>query len=264
MDRYSTLEPVRLHGQAHPTSLFVGKLPTDLHLLVLSYLPVPDFPAYSRCSHATSSLAVTDKIWQSRLGALGPHSPAVLEHLENVAKSQNGSAPKGPATLQATVDDEFGSFETGGDVGSSLMSGAEDPSAGEYTDFVGAFDAFTVVEPPTMPKKETPLTQYIRAHNLLKPLLRTLSAPPHLVLNALDKVAMPADFGYEGGMLMMRAQVLDLMAHFLSDAVKPVRNCATLMYSLRGAIDRFVLLKTLQHSTDALDMQIRLVAPLCV
>lgn len=89
MEKFATLEPVRLYNSATTTGArllsrqqprtpatppLIGRLPSDLHLLILSYLPVPDFPAYARCTHATAGLSRSEGIWETRWKALASAS----------------------------------------------------------------------------------------------------------------------------------------------------------------------------------------------
>jgi len=48
MDKFATLEPVKLYSSHNNKTLslpppLVGRLPSDLHLVILRYLPIPDF-----------------------------------------------------------------------------------------------------------------------------------------------------------------------------------------------------------------------------
>ena len=48
MDKFATLEPVKLYSSHNNKTLslpppLVGRLPSELHLVILRYLPIPDF-----------------------------------------------------------------------------------------------------------------------------------------------------------------------------------------------------------------------------
>ncbi|KAF7792229.1 hypothetical protein EIP86_003263 [Pleurotus ostreatoroseus] len=180
MDKFKTLEPVRLYAAvtgpsskrfSQPLSAkggpapfsFIGRLPVDVHILILTYLSVPDIPAYSLVSRALAKLTKDERVWEARWKAFGVDQlnlSSILDDLESRAKVQNG-ARKGqaPPTL-AVEDDEFGDFA---DVNA--------PAEG-MGDFVTSFASATLMSPETStwtPTKPNFRTQYIRAHNLLKP-----------------------------------------------------------------------------------------------
>lgn len=229
MHKFKALEPVRLHKNQRlitPKNL-VGRLPSDLHLIILTHLPIHDFPAYARCSHATSALAHDDSLWQKRWNALAVEKHGLSAILDDVEAHQKGQVAASRAAAPPTipVDDDFGDFAT-----VDILQ----PPPDELGDFVGAFDA--PAPPPRTPasfaqNKDTFRNKYIRAHNLLKPLLRHLSSPPHLILSELASVTSPS--------LRSQAKLLHLLSLFLSPAIQPVRRYDTLSLSLRSAMDRF-------------------------
>lgn len=233
MDKFATLEPTKLYSSAASTGArflsratgqkpaeihlpLVGRLPSDLHLLVLSYLPIPDFPAYARCSRATSKLVRDDKIWEARWRALGlekdPSLKKAIVILERKSRDQVAAAPP-----IIPVDDEFGDFATADAFSTSAPE--------EMGDFVGAFG----VVPTAL--NETNKTKYVHVHSLLKPLLPILLSPPHLVLLELSEKVTTS--------LSEAAKTLRLLSRFLSPVVQPVRQWASLFLSLRTAMDRF-------------------------
>ena len=77
MDKFATLEPVRLYatapsagpkvvgrGQKIPVvQHLIGRLPAELHIAVLSYLEIPDIPAYSRTSRVLAELVRDERVW---------------------------------------------------------------------------------------------------------------------------------------------------------------------------------------------------------
>lgn len=228
MHKFKALEPVRLHkNQKLTPQNLVGRLPSDLHLIILAYLPIHDFPAYARCSHATSALAYDDSLWQKRWNALAIEKHGLLTILDDVESYQKDqvAASKAAAPPTIPVDDDFGDFAS-----VDLLQ----PKPDELGDFVGAFDALATSSrpPPTfVPTKDTFRNKFIRAHNLLKPLLRHLSAPPHLVLSELASVVPPS--------IRSQAKLLHLLSLYLSPAVQPVQRYDAFSLALRSAMDRF-------------------------
>ncbi|KAJ7594120.1 exocyst complex component Sec10-domain-containing protein [Mycena floridula] len=240
MDKFTTLEPVRLYASAAstgarflsrgqtnaprgPTTSLVGRLPADLHLLILNYLPVPDFPAYSRCSHAAAAVAQSEKIWEVRWKALEIEKhglDAVVDVLEAKAQGQI-QAFRAAAPPTIPVDDEFGDF-------SSVDVVTAPPD--EMGDFVGAFDNATIASKPVVSAKKTSLTKFIRVHNLLKPLTRFLSKPSHIILSDLAAYVSSS---------RQEAMALHLLSLYLSSTIQPIRQWYPLHASLRSAMDRF-------------------------
>ncbi|KIK68229.1 hypothetical protein GYMLUDRAFT_154488 [Collybiopsis luxurians FD-317 M1] len=234
MEKFKTLEPLKLYAapsSSLPTrsgparTQYVGKLPSDLHLLILSYLPVPDFPAYARCSHATAALAESEKIWESRWKSLivDKGLTAVLDDLEEHSRERAAeSRAAAPPTI--SVDDDFGDFAS------------VDVPPDEMGDFVGVFQNPTTPLSSTLwsakpSSMSTSRGQYIRAHNLLKPLINTLSSPPHIILTKLAAAVTPS--------LCLEASTLRLLSLFLSSTIQPVRKWKENKAALRSAMDRF-------------------------
>ncbi|KAJ3716502.1 exocyst complex component Sec10-like protein [Lentinula raphanica] len=248
MDKFKTLEPLKLYST--PTSAspirkasiapqFVGRLPSDLHLLTLSYLPVPDFSAYARCSHATAALAESERLWETRWKSLNMDNKrlgAVLDDLEEHSKGRAAeSRAAAPPTIN--VDDEFGDFAS------------VDVPPDEMGDFVGAFQNPTTpitasLWTNTSKSNSTFRAQYIRAHNLLKPLTKALSSPPHIILNDLATAVTPS--------LRLEASTLRLLFLFLSQTIQPVRKWREYKSALRSAMDRFDanLLAAFDHADE--------------
>src|SRR5258706_15702269 len=109
MDRFATLEPVKLYASGKNSAKLVGRLPADLHLLLIANLPIPDIPAYARCSRATADFVRNDSAWENRLKALSVHKDLafrkVLDDLEQRANEQvTKSRAAAPATI--AVDDD--------------------------------------------------------------------------------------------------------------------------------------------------------------
>lgn len=216
MHKFKALEPVRL--QARPKNL-VGRLPSDLHLRVLRVLPLFALPAYARCSHATAALAHDESLWHARWTALAVDTHGFSTVLDDIESFRAASKAAAPATI--SVDDDFGDFAT-----VDLVQ----PRPDELGDFIGAFDTLAVVSPPPT-AKDTFRAKYIRAHNLLKPLLRHLSVPAHLILSELAANVPPS--------IRAQAKLLHLLSLFLSDKIKPVARYDVLSLALRSAMDRF-------------------------
>jgi recyclin-1 len=223
MDKFTTLEPVKLYTSSS-SSLFpprqaakvqvkqnapIGRLPVDLHLLVLRHLPLPDIPAYARCSRATSALVQGDQVWEVRWKALCVEDlslASVLDDLESKHPEQ-----------QQPADDEFSDFASAG-----TLSDFSPPTSLSFT------------FPSIPPAKDTCKAKFQRAHKLLSRLLPALSSPPHLVLSALTDL-LPASCKS----LRKRARTLRLLSLYLGPRVQPVRNTAELRSVLRSAMDRF-------------------------
>lgn len=243
MDKFATLEPVKLYtsgiastskrlsqplsakGSPAPFS-FIGRLPVDVHILILTHLSVPDIPAYSLVSRALSKLSKDERVWEARWNAFGVESlklTSVLDDLEARAKVQTAiRRDQAPPTLTVDGDDDFGDFTS------------VNAPAGETGDFVSGFSNAAILSPSTSswaPTKPTYRSQYIRAHNLLKPFVHALSSPPHAILTALFPTPAPT--------LTQQAFTLRVLSRFFSYRVKPLRSWQTLAASLRAAMDLF-------------------------
>ncbi|KAJ6509045.1 exocyst complex component Sec10-domain-containing protein [Mycena sanguinolenta] len=251
MQKFAPLEPVRLYNstvstpttasrflsrtqqvpKSPATAPLVGRLPSDLHLLILSYLPIPDFPAYARCTRATANLSRSEKIWEARWKALGIETHklgSVLDDLEARSRGQ-AAASKAAAPPTIPVDDEFGDFAA-----VDVLA----PPIEEMGDFVGAFGPITPIASrmsipiSSTPSKPTYRTMYMRAHGLLKPLTSALGSQPHIILTELSSLLLTPS-------LRQESLTLRLLSLFLSPRVKPLRKWETLYSSLRAAMDRF-------------------------
>lgn len=270
MEKFATLEPVRLHPSGRffskPTSKpkpsLIGPLPSSLHQLILSYLPIPDIPAYALVCRATHSLVKDETLWELRFNALCIEKHdlgSVLDDLETVKMEKTSVVrAKAPPTLAVSNNenelDEFGDFAAVDDIVSAPME--------EMDDFVGSFgtaapsnNSFNLFAPsaqpqasllpePTHPSKSK-RSLYIRAHILLQPLVVVLAptTPPHLVLTSLSSfltsplAQSPSTTNPRS--LASQSKVFQLLAHFLSAPIQPVRSWRTLASALRGALDRF-------------------------
>jgi recyclin-1 len=153
MDKFATLEPVKLYRRQ------LGALPVDLHIIVLQHLPIPDFPAYSRCSRSTASLARDDSVWENRWCALHVEEynlGSVLNCLEQKAQ-EIAAAALANAPPMLLVDDHF----------------------------------VNLAKTAPIPRNSF-RSKYIRAHSLLKQFTDSFSYPPHLFLSALSRSVSPS------------------------------------------------------------------------
>lgn len=243
MDRFATLEPVKLYSSPSTSKTstrnsrflstkapapfqVIGRLPVDIHILILTHLAVSDIPAYARGSKAFANLAKDDRVWEARWKRFTAHNPSlssVLDDLEGRSKAQNGLLKEqAPPTLTIDADDDFGDF-------TSVNAPRDEMGA-----FVGTFPpALQSPIPSTtfVPTKPNFRTQYMRAHSLLKALLPALSGAPHAVLSTLFPPPTPS--------LSDQAHTLRVLSIFLSSRVKPIRDWQTLSAALRAAKDRF-------------------------
>ncbi|KAI0083794.1 exocyst complex component Sec10-like protein [Irpex rosettiformis] len=241
MDKFTTLEPVKLYQSvtsskrtstfpsAKPAAPFslIGRLPVDVHILILTYVAIPDIPAYALTSRALGRLSKDERVWEARWKAFGidrPHFNAILDELESQAKTQAGARRgQAPPTLAVeNADDDFGDFTD--------VSAPTD----EMGDFVSGFGSVSIQSPsiPSWQPKQTEYrARYIRAHNLLKPFARALSAPPHAILSSIFPPPAPS--------LSTQSHTLRLLSIFFSYRVKPLRAWTTLASSLRAAMDLF-------------------------
>ncbi|KAK2460734.1 hypothetical protein APHAL10511_007204 [Amanita phalloides] len=208
MHKFATLEPVKLYVSNHLS--LIGCLPADLHLLVLHYLPLPDFPAYACCSRATSALLQADNIWEARWTALALESTFLASVLDDLESK--------PPKQELPVDDDFGDFASAG-----RRSGDVAPPTSL---------SFTFPPPPSIGSIHK--TKFQRAHRLLRKLLPALSSPPHLILSTLSSL-LPAPCKS----LRQQARILKLLSLYLGPHVQPVRASAELRSVLRSAMDRF-------------------------
>lgn len=233
MDKFATLEPVKLYASAG-TRLFssrsnkepidaqvlVGPLPSDLHRVIVCHLPIPDIATYSICSRATRLCAAHESVWQKRWKALGIDNDTILQ---NILQHLQRKTFEKPAVL--LPDDDFGDFTT-----AELYSPS---SQSVIRDFSGAFQNMhlTPAQPSSSYSNESYRTKYIRIHNLLKPLTRIPLSPPHLILSQFAEQVNLS--------LYHQAKIFRLLSHFLSPDVQPLRQWESLYFSLRSAMDRF-------------------------
>ncbi|KAG0696196.1 exocyst complex component Sec10-like protein [Suillus ampliporus] len=228
MDKFTALEPTRLYSsstsvqnkrasRAQPIARWIGKLPADIHLLVLNHLPIPDIPAYARASRATAGLSRDEKVWERRWNDLAITRHALddtLDDLESKQKPKAGTRSRSPPMIPVDpLDDDFGKFA----------------SAPRTPSLSAAFTSFAFTD--ASPGKRTFRARYTRAHSILKKCLAPLQQPPHAVLSALTPLI--------GTSLLSQARSLRLLNFFLSPRVQPVRNWDILLGALKATTDRF-------------------------
>lgn len=241
MDKFATLEPVRLYTSAATTAFFskkdttvlvptIGRLPIDLHLLIFAHIPIPDIPAYSRCSRGTVLVSRDELTWKLKWEALGVDRhglSSILEELEAKSRSKMAASiagAPGPPTIPAeSVDDDFGDFAS---------VNFYTPRPDEMVDFVGAFNGVSL-SMPRAPSTSRPTfrSMYQRAHRLLKPCTKSLTLPPHVVLTSLSTLVSASS--------RTQAKILHLLTLFLSPTIQPLRSWQALYSSLRSTVDRF-------------------------
>lgn len=234
MDKFATLEPVRLYatavsaspgpkllgrGQKIPvTQHLIGRLPAELHIAVLAYLEIPDVPTYSRSSRIFAELARDERVWEEKWKQLGVEEHG-LDGILDVLEARQKERIVPPSNAVDIVDDEFGDFASG---------------SATQQDLVGTFKGISLSSHPAVisgSSKPSFRQKFIRVHSVLKPLLPSLSSPPHLILSALFQAPSPS--------LLQQSQILHALALYLSPLVRPVRQYHTFYSSLRSAIDRF-------------------------
>lgn len=272
MDKWATLEPVRLHDSSGGTSAtrslgpasaaarilgrtsrpkipsqpYIGPLPVDVHIQIVSHLPITTVPTYARASRATAALCRNEKIWQKHWSSLGVDQYGFAPVLDRLQTERDAQATKNstPATMNVVEqdiledDDDFGAFTTA----TSSRGVPPTNSAFDMGDFVTAppISSSSFAPAPSSSldptQKTTYRQQYIRAHTLLKPLLPALLSPPHVILSTLFP---PSSETSSSTALRYQSQILHLLTLFISPALQPVLAWPSLLSSLRAAIDRF-------------------------
>jgi recyclin-1 len=237
MEKFETLQPTRLYAPDVKASKprnatiapiqFVGRLPIDLHILVLVHLPIPDFPAYARCSHSLSNLSRHEKVWEVKWNALRfakhAHFQHLLDQLEDAKKTKDGGLMKNmPPTLAVgDVDDEFGDFAQ-----------PQVPTTAGF--MVVEEDKSQLYASVSSMRSPTHLDLYRRVHHLLKPYTTSLSFPPHAILAYL----FPSVPGIPPVPLLQQSSILHLLLLWLSPQIQPLLKWGAFNVSLRSAIDR--------------------------
>ncbi|KAI6165182.1 exocyst complex component Sec10-like protein [Pisolithus thermaeus] len=213
-----------------PASRFIGRLPADLHLLILTYLSIPDVARYARVSRAAQRVTSDERLWETRWTDLAVDRLRlgdVLDALESEKTSNergtrgNNSAPTGPATIPVASlddDDDFGDFES--------ASANQAPQL--LLDLTG--DTAPLNHVFKTQSTTTFRGKYIRAHMLLIPLLPSLDSSAHTILASITSTTSS---------LSAQGRTLHLLTRFLSPAIKPVSSWDTRLALLKTALDRF-------------------------
>ncbi|KAG9086729.1 F-box protein: endocytic membrane traffic, recycling ReCYcling 1, partial [Ceratobasidium sp. 370] len=241
MDKWQTLEPVKLHGPQGTSRLpavnrrtFIGPFPPEVHVRVLAYLPIHSLPSCARVSRAFSRLVRDDRVWKQKYAALGVDvydlDPAI-DVLDHVAEHRDAAQTSATAAVPAEEDD-FGDFASA-PLSPPLPATAQPRLVvSEFGDFVvagGAKSSETIPAPPAT----SSYAQYLRVHRVLTPLLPALLAAPHLVLPTLfPESAAPLS-------RLIQSKILHLLARFLSPAIQPTLNWPNARRALLATLDRF-------------------------
>ncbi|KAF9218811.1 hypothetical protein BS17DRAFT_790611 [Gyrodon lividus] len=225
--------PAQILAVTKPSSPLIGRLPADLHVLVLTYLPIPDIGRYARASRATNRVARDERVWETRWVDLGIEKfglSLILDALEAIAdvdKEKQKNSAQRPATIAVSSldhDDDFGDFTSGSSIAPrglvDLTGSAPLHSADTY-----------------QPGRPTPTfrAKYMRTHALLLPLLPTPNASPHIILSSLASSFSTC----VTTTLPTQARALHLLARFLSPAIQPVSTWDIRLASLKASLDRF-------------------------
>jgi len=258
MDKFATLEPVKLYGPSTPSRAtflggfssssksnanrgqtilhLVGRLPSDLHLHVLEYLAIPDIPAYSRACRAFSEFARDERVWESKWGALGLETrglEVVVDELEKRKQPSQAADIVDGTGADDDDDDDFGDFASASSTVNSGTLNILQPLSLQGGGLSLSSHPAVLFPASSSLSKPSFRSRFIRLHSLLSPYLPYLLSPPHLVLASLFPPSPPPLS------LTKQAQIIHLLARYLAPSVAPVRQHTTLASSLRAAIDRF-------------------------
>ncbi|GJJ14596.1 hypothetical protein Clacol_008862 [Clathrus columnatus] len=236
MDKWTILEPVRLYASnatglrtrtiAKPDlTTYIGRLPRDIHLLVLTYLPLYQIPAYARGNRALSRLALDEKLWENRWFNLFTGREELWKALDQLETWVNEKEAKAraaaPPTLVLDTEDEFGDFASVPIVSARLE---------EVEDFSGFSNVLSATPASTASSQSQFRNRFMKMHALLKTLLPNLNLAPHLILSNMFSSTTS---------LRHQSQILHILLLYISPSVQPFRNWQSLLNSLKTAIDRF-------------------------
>lgn len=122
MDKFVTLEPVRLYSRAFtsnqasstqnattpprmtgriPSSTQIGRLPAHIHAQIIQHLPLPDISTYARVCRSASAVAEDEEFWDVRWKALGVDSS---EKLDVGVVSGSGKTKEGVTPFEEVLD----------------------------------------------------------------------------------------------------------------------------------------------------------------
>lgn len=253
MDKWTTLEPVKLYGSgsgaATPSSTrpkappnpnlyarYIGPLPVDIHIIVLQFLPVTSLPTYALGSRALAQLLHDERIWKRKCDFLRLQDPSIsslLAKLENPAATADfGQRPPPVLEVQAVEEDDFGDFASA-PLAATLNSNGFNDSARSYGNQALSPITASVFVDASSDVKPILRTIYIHAHRLLRELsLRLPNTAPHLLLNSLFPPPHTPP-------LQQQAQTLALMMRYLSKPIQPLLKWPEIRSILASAIDRF-------------------------
>ena len=223
------LRPVQVLQATKPASQFVGRLPADLHLSILTHLSIPDVASYARVCRAARNVVCDERLWERRWLDLAVerlqlgHILDVLESKTRVYRTAEKSVVSGPATIavSALEDDDFGDFKS-----ATTTSNVPQLLLDLSDDVVNNTGGIFKSEPTT----STFRGKYIRAHTLLIPFVPTPTSSAHTVL---------ASIGSSASSLHAQGQTLHLLARFLSPFIKPISAWDVRLVLLKTALDRF-------------------------
>jgi len=222
--------PVQVLHATKPASQFVGRLPADLYLSILTYLSIPDVASYARVCRAARNLARDERIWERRWLDLAVERLKlghILDVLESnlMGRTAEKSVASGPATIavSALEDDDFGDFKsasaaTASNVPQLLLDLSDDVVNNTGCIFKSVLTTSTF------------RGKYIRAHTLLIPFVPTPASSAHTVL---------ASIASSMSSLCAQGQTLHLLARFLSPFIKPISAWDVRLVLLKTALDRF-------------------------
>ncbi|KAF9239898.1 exocyst complex component Sec10-domain-containing protein [Melanogaster broomeanus] len=225
--------PTQILAATKLSSPLIGGLPANLHVLVLTFLPIPDIGRYARANRATSRVAKDERVWERRWVDLAAENfglHLILDALEaraKVKKENQKTNTQGAATLDVSSldgDDDFGDFTSASSIFPHALVNLKSSAP------LNSMDAYEPGWPtPTFRAK------YIRAHTLLLPLLPAPDAPPHLLLASLTSASSSSS----APTVTTQARTLHLLARFLSPAIKPLSTWDLRLTSLKASLDRF-------------------------
>ncbi|KAL4071843.1 exocyst complex component Sec10-domain-containing protein [Scleroderma citrinum] len=224
--------PIQVLQATKPALQPIGRLPADLHLSILTYLPIPDVARYTRTCRAARRVASDERLWERRWLDLAVERLKlghVLDKLESKARTErspteNSGPANGPATIAVSSldDDDFGDFK-------SASTTRNAPQLLLDLSDVVPLNVGGIFKPDES-MTSTFRGKYMRAHTLLIPLVPTPTSSAHTVLASIAS-SMPS--------LHAQGRTLHLLARFLSPLIKPISSWDVRLVLLKTALDRF-------------------------